>query len=235
MKYTFILIVAILSSFQLVAQSKSNTNKALNLLNAYWAEQDESTLEDIDKLVQKIFEDESAYDDSQAHFAKAQLMTAKIMQEEFEPGDVNAFLEEFNTSFEMALKKDSKKAYRYFILEKLYGAKAQLGQLGADQYVEANYEDALQYYNSATYLNELEIDFPRMVRPDTSTIYTTAVVAQLAKDNDRAIELFQKLVDMDYNRRDIYDYLIRLYERENFDVKARKVEILRNKRFPEEK
>lgn len=231
----FLLMMAILVCQPSFAQKKNEVNEALKILKEYWAVKDLNKLEEVETIIEKVFEDEAAMDDPKAHFAKAQFMTAQIMLEDFTPEDTSEFLSEYNNSFEMALKKDVRNSHRYFILEKLYSAKAQLGQLGANQYVESNYEEALHYYNSATFFNELEIKYPRTVRPDTSTIYTTAVVAKLAKDNSRAIELFQSLVDMEYNRADIYDYLINLYEKENFDVKARKVEILRNKRFPEDK
>jgi len=236
MKQILIILIFSIPFFSdLYSQDQKSINKASSIMDAYWQESDDEKLSEVESLLDDIFEDESAIESSKALFVKAQFMTAQLMQEDFEADDINAFLEELNTTYEMALRKDHRQSNRHSILTKLYTAKAQMSQLGADHYVESEYSEALNYYNSATDLNNLEIEFPRMAVPDSSIIYTNAVVAQLAEDNDRAIELFQKLVDMEYNREDIYDYLIRLYEKGDYNVKAKKTEILKKKRFPSDK
>ena len=83
-------------------------------------------------------------------------------------------------------------------------------------------------------MNGVEIKFPRIARPDTSTIYSTAVMAGLAGKDDLAIKYFEQVVELGYYRQDAYDQLIRLYKKNKYDVKAKKMEIKKNKAFPPE-
>jgi len=234
MKEIFTFIILLLIGYQAFGQSKTLMDKTQKALNVYRIENDLDKLAELNDLIVEVFKDENASENAEAHYLKAQILTEQLLNDEYEIEDYRYFLEDIRIAYDKALLKDVRRSNRYFVLEKLYSAKAKLGEKGAKFYEAADYNTALGFYDSATYLNQLEIDYPRMIRPDTSTIYSNAVVAHLAKNSDRAIELFQKLVDMEYDRADAYDYLIRLYEAESYDVKAKKIRILKNMRFPEE-
>ena len=231
----YVLLLAILlSQLPLLAQSKLE-NKAYKLIDKYWSEPSVENLEIAEEVIDELMEDNNAMQSAIPLYIKSQFMAAQITNTEAElPDDYEEFLDELVIIYNKALIYDDHNQNRYLILKNLYDIKSKLTEIGSAHYQEKDFNKAYRFYDAATRINEVEIKFPRIARPDTSTIYTSAVMAGLAGEDDIAIKYFEQVVDLGYYRPDAYDQLIRLYKKNKYDVKAKKMEIRKNKVFPPE-
>lgn len=234
MKKVLIIIPFMLLCLYLQGQS-STFKAATKLMNAYWAEPTIKNLELAETSISEIWESESASTDAVALYLKSQLMTAQLTNEAYDDSeDYEVFLDEIVDTYNTALIYDNNNKNRYLILKNLYTVKDALTTKGVTYYQENDYDTAFKYYDAASRMNEVEIKFPRIARPDTSTIYTSAVMASLAGKDESAIKYFEKVVELQYYRQDAYDQLIALYKKNKFPVKAKKMEIKKNQAFPPE-
>lgn len=232
MKYLTLLVVSVLFSTNTFCQ-KGSSEKVISLMDSYWKEMNPETLKEATALIDKVFAKPGALENKNALYAKSQVLTASFTSEEYEaPEDLDAYLKTILDINRKALKADAKNTNRFKILNNLYKIKNQMTVKGSESYVEQDFETATKYYKSATELNDLEVDFPRLPVIDTSTFYTAAVTARLAGLDEEAIKLFERVTEMEYNREDAYDQLINLYKKGYFDVKARKLEAKKAKLFP---
>jgi len=235
MKYTLTLVIAFIA-FGLSAQ-KSQTNEVISLMDSYWEKSEEKTLEKAKKLVDEIFENEEALTNPQSLYAKSQILTAQLLDSTFvEPEEfdaLNVFLTDIIETYNAALFHDTRGKYRYKMLLRLYDLKTRLTGLGTERYVEKSYPKSKLYYVLATQLNDLEREFPRVPALDTTVLHTAALVAQLAGDEMTSMELFERLIALEYYKKDVFNQLIALYKKNKFDVKAKKMKIEKNKIFPE--
>ncbi len=212
----------------------STPDQVLSLLDKYSSSPDIEVLSKAKEMLDDFFTDDKNRNDEDGLFAKVRYLTYDISREDFElPDDAILYIEDINSTFRKALKQDEKCIYRYRIHKNLYTVKSKLLEFGRQYYEAIDYEQAYPFYDGAVSLNQTQIDFPRVITPDTTTIYTAAAAAYSMKNDEEAIKHFQRLVDYEYNRPEVYDYLIRLYRRNKFDVKAKKVEIKKKKLFPE--
>jgi len=136
-------------------------------------------------------------------------------------------------TFSGALFHDTRGKNRYKVLLNLYKLKNFMSTRGGEKYVEQDYSTAKHYYKLATQLNDVERQYPRVPAIDTSIFVTAAVTARLAGDDMEAISLFERVLDMEYHRPDVFNQLIALYKKNNFEVKAKKTRIDKLKVFPE--
>jgi len=234
MKYLLVFIAFIFLQTEGISQNLE-IGKVKALLKTYQAEKSEAGLDELLEATETLFDNEEALSNGLALYLKAEVIKEQILSPDYEsPEDLDLYLDEVIDTYKGALIYDRMDKNRYNILLLLYDVKLALTAKGADYYTVANYDVAYQYYNAATEINEVEIKFPRIARPDTSTIYTAAVVARLAEKDELAMEKFEQVVDLEYYRQDAYDQLIQLYKKNKFDVKARKLEIRKNKMFPPE-
>jgi len=233
MKYLFSTSFIIFFSFGLMAQ-KSQSNKVLKLLDTYKQDSLPETLDLAYKLVDEIFEEESAYSDPLALYAKSQTLAHQILTPNYEePDDVKLFLEDVHETYKSALFHDTRGKYRYNILLSLYKIKAKMSALGAEKYVEEDFKSAINFYRLSTQLNDVEREFPRVPAIDTTIFVTAAVTANLAGEDEEAIRLYERVLEMEFYREDIFNQLIALYKKNQFEVKAKKTKIEKLKIFPE--
>lgn len=206
-----------------------------SLLKTYQEEKKESDLDNLLDATEEMFESEEASTNGIALYLKAEVIKEHLLSADYEtPDELDIYLKDVIDTYNGALIYDRLDKNRYNILLLLYDVKQEFTNKGANYYTDQNLEVAYQYYNAATEINEVEIKFPRVARPDTSTIYTAAVVARLAEKDEIAMKKFEQVIEMEYSRSDAYDQLIDLYKKNKFPVKAKKMEILKNKRFPPE-
>ncbi len=234
MRKILIVTITFLLHFSLHSQSKTVSN-ATKLMNAYWAEPTIENYSKAEAAISEIWESDNASTDASSLFLKSQILTAQLTNEEVEkPDDYEMFLDDIVDTYSTSLIYDKNNKNRYNILKNLFAVKDALTTLGSANYLEKDYERAYKYYDAASRMNEVEIKFPRIARPDTSTIYSTAVMASLAGKDELAIKYFEQVVELQYYRQDAYDQLIALYKKNKYPVKAKKMEIRKNQAFPPE-
>jgi len=234
MKNITITIAIILLQVSLHGQT-STMRSAMKMMDAYWAEPTVEHYEEAEALISEIWESEGASTDAIALLLKSELLTAQLTNEAYdESDDFDVFLEDIVDTYNKALIYDNYNRNRYRILKNLYNVKNVLTIKGVAHYQDKNFEKAFSYYDAASRMNEVEIKFPRIAQPDTSTIYTTGVMASLAGKDALAIKYLERVVELKYYRKDAYDQLIALYKKNKFDVKAKKMEIKKNIAFPSE-
>jgi len=205
------------------------------LLKAYQEDKSAAALDDVVDATEALFDTEEASTNGIALYLKAEVLKEQLLSPYYEtPEALDVFLKDVIDTYSGALIYDRMDKNRYNILLQLYEVKQALTTKGSEYYTGEKLDIAYLYYNAATEINEVEIKFPRIARPDTSTIYTAAVVARLAEKDNEAIEKFEQVIDLEYYRSDAYDQLIQLYKKHKYDVKARKLEIKKNKMFPPE-
>lgn len=229
-----ILTVIMLGHLATFAQSKLEKKAQLHM-TAYWNEPTVENLGVLEVALDELMEDENSMQSAIPLYIKSQFMAAQVTNKEVEfPDDYESFLDDLVATYNKALIYDENNQNRYKILKNLYDVKSKLTEVGSMHYQEKDFNKAYRFYDAATRINEVEIKFPRIARPDTSTIFTAAVMAGLAGEDDVAIKYFEQVVELGYYRPDGYDQLIRLYKKNKFDVKAKKMEIRKNKVFPPE-
>jgi tetratricopeptide (TPR) repeat protein len=231
-----LLLVTATFLLHICLHSQSNTiGDATKLMNAYWAEPTAENYNKAEVAISEIWENDNAQTDAISLFLKSQILTAQLTNEEIDkPDDYAAFLDEIVDTYSTALIYDKNNKNRYHILKNLFAVKDALTTEGAIYYNDKDYENAYKCYDAASRMNEVEIKFPRIARPDTSTIYSSGVMANLAGKDELAIKYFERVVELQYYRQDAYDQLIALYKKNKFDVKAKKMEIKKNQAFPPE-
>lgn len=216
-----------------VSAQENQSDKVLKMMDTYKIDSLPETLELASELIVEIFDEESAHLDPKALYAKSRVLAAQILNPNYEePDNVKLFLQDVHETFEGALFHDTRGKYRYKVLLSLYRIKSQMSALGAEKYVEEDYPSAKDFYKLATQLNDVERRFPRIPAIDTTIFVTAAVTARLAGDDLEAIELFERVLDMEYYREDIFNQLIALYKKNDFEVKAKKTKIDKLKIFP---
>ena len=99
-------------------------------------------------------------------------------------------------------------------------------------YEESDYDLAHQYYQKSLELNDLEMEYPRVMPRDTSLLFTSGVFANLAGKTDEAIQVFEALVNMEYPREDMYNYLEKLYTEKGQEAKVAEIIKLKEQRYP---
>jgi tetratricopeptide (TPR) repeat protein len=227
--------IAFLFFYVSLYSQSSDIRKANKAMSKYWAEPTIEQLEKTTEIIDQIFENESAATDRSALYLKSQLLTAQLTNEDFDDSEnYEDFLDDIVSTYNKALVYDEQNQNRYHILKNLFSVKDALTTAGSTYYLEEDFQKALKYYDAASRINEVEIKFPRIARPDTSTIYSTAVMASLAGEDEVAMRYFERVVELGYYRQDAYDQLINLYKKNKYDVKAKKMEIEKKKAFPPE-
>lgn len=228
MKYLIIFFFGLVASLSF-AQS-SELNQVSKLIGSFEAEKDLTNLEEAESLITDLFAKRDFEPSAQAYFSKAKVMSLLLRNKEIE--DPLTYAQDLKASYSSALAADTEMKLRYDILNELYLSKARLTELGNISYEEKDFENAHAYYKTAFDYNAIEVAHPRHMTVDTSLLFTSAVFGSLAKKNKEAITDFERLVEMEYNREDLYDYLIRLYQEEGMEAKAKNIQKLKDLRFP---
>lgn len=229
MKYLIISFFGLFASMSF-AQS-TELNQVSKLIGSFEAENAIEKLEEAESLMTDLFSKKDFRPDAKAYFAKAKVMGLILRNKELE--EPIAYAEELITNYSSALSADKQMKLRFKILNEMYLAKIKMTEIGNKSYEKEDFNTAHACYQKALEFNALEVDHPRYMPVDTSLLFTGAVFANLAKKNTEAINGFERLVNMEYPRKDLYDYLISLYTEEGMDAKLKSITALKAQRFPE--
>jgi len=229
MKY---LITALIGLFITTGHAQlSELTQVNSLINTFTKDKNVEALEEAESLISDLFNQRDFRPTANALYSKAKVMALLIQNKEVE--DPLAYSKKIKETYAEALEADTEMKYRFDLLNDLYLAKIKMMDIGNKIYEQEDFGSAHEHYQNALSLNQLEIKYPRHAKLDTSLLFTSAVFASLAKKNKEAIRDFETLLAMDYPRKDLYDYLYRLYSEEGLEAKAKKIEALKEERFPE--
>lgn len=229
MKY---LIIAFLGHFVTLGFAQSNElNQVDKLINSFKTEKNIESLEKAEGLITEIFSKKDFRPNAAALYSKAKVMSLLLQNTELD--NVLDYSKQLQGVFSEALAKDEDMSLRYDILSDIYLSKIKMMNLGNEVYEDKKYAEAYDHYQNVLSMNELEVAYPRYAKRDTSLIFTSSVFASLAKKNKEAIAGFEELEKMKYNRKDLYDYLARLYTEEGMEEKAKRAMMEKERLYPE--
>lgn len=234
MKYLFF---SLFSFFAISVTAQTNQlnnqlNEVQKLISSFSENKDTQLLTDAGQVLGDILKDPKNAKNPKIQLSQAQLLTLQLEhQEQDAPMTTCANIHQ---AYNTALTEDTRMTLRHQILGDIYTSKILMMQKGNTAYEDKDYKTAHSFYSQLIKLNDLEVTYPRYARVDTSLMFTSAVYATLAKKTDVAISSFEKLVDMDYNRKDMYTYLQQLYTEKKQPEKAEQIIEAMKKRFGEE-
>lgn len=228
MKYLFF------SFFSFLALSMQGQTDQLNkvdkLIESFSESQDVNLIAEAQTLIAEVFEKESAMSDPVSLSKKASVQTLAlehtVVDEPFKLCD------EIESLYSAAFINDADMALRNDLLNFVYQAKKAMLNLGNKTYEEKSYDDAYKYYQKALKMNDLEVAHPRHARKDYSLQYTAAVFADLADKKEESIKIFEELVEVNYDRVDMYDTLIRYYTEKDKKTDLMRIKKLKEARYP---
>ena len=227
MKYLVLIIFSILT-IGLQGQTEQ-LNEVQKLITSFNESEDISLIPKAQKLVAKIFEDKSVHKDPTHLYTKAQVTSLAL--EHLDIDNPYKVCDEIETTYSTALSHDSNMKHRNTILNHIYNSKSAMRKIGNLAYEEQDYESAFIYYQKLLKLNELEVAHPRHAAPDYSLKYTAGVYANLAGKKDEAAQIFEELIEVEFNRVDMYDSLINYYKEKDREVDAKRITRLKEERF----
>ena len=228
MKYLFF---SLFSLFALISNAQtSQLNEVQKLIKSFKADKDLAALGKAHELVVELVDK-----DNNAQSPKMQLTKATVLTLAVDNLELDNPIEECDkiiAAYGSALNQDSRMNYRPQILLDVYDSKIKMMNKGNAVYEESEYDLAYQYYQKSLELNELEMKYPRVMPRDTSLLFTSGVFANLAGKSDEAIQVFEELVNMEYPREDMYNYLEKLYTAKGQEAKATEIIKLKEQRYP---
>lgn len=229
MKYLFLTLFSFLA---FASQAQTNQlEEVQKMISSFKAKPDPQRLSDASKLMSEVLKNPTYSLDPKAQLTQAQILTLTL--EHQNPEDPMALCQDIIDSYEKAVRLDKSLQHRHDIMADIYNSKIAIMQKGNASYEEKIYTMAHNFFTQSLRLNELEVEYPRHTPRDTSLIFTSAVFAKLAGKTDAAIASFEELLDMEYNRKDLYTYLAQLYTEKKQLDKAEKIMSLMEERFGE--
>lgn len=201
------------------------------LVTAYETKKEIATLGNAAKLLNDLLKKQTKSDNLQTNILATKVYSHMLSDMELEEPIEHEM--KLNQAYDLALGNDKNMSYRFQLLSALYKAKNEMITSGKKAYEEENYDLAYAHYKNALASNDLEIKYPKYMSRDTTILFTSAVFAKMAGENKAAIESLEAIIDMDYNRKDAYDYLIELYNKEGNEKRATQILNLKNQRYPE--
>jgi len=228
MKYLFF---SLFSLFALTSNAQTNQlNEVQKLIKSFKAEKNLDALTQAKDLITELITKDNNAQSPVLQLTRANVLT--LAAEHLESDEPIKDCDKIIDAFSSALVNDSDMKNRPQILLDLYDSKINMMNKGNKVYEESDYDMAHQYYKKTLELNELEMEYPRVMPRDTSLLFTSGVFANLAGKSDEAIQVFEELVDMEYARPDMYNYLEKLYTEKGQEEKAKNIIALREKRYP---
>ena len=99
----FLCVLYTMVVFNVAAQTDAQMNAVQKQLDKYTAEESLAILEKAEEQIDDIFKEKGAFENSRAHFLKAQLMTAQLLNNEYEIESNKDFLEAIKTAYDKGL------------------------------------------------------------------------------------------------------------------------------------
>ncbi len=209
------LLLAMLFSFNIAAQNV-DASTVSELLSKYQANNEVADLESAKKLIDKATIESP--NNMELWSLKAAICTemAKLTDSDLSEGAIVEGIE----AYEKTLETDKDGKARNTTLRKLYDLKLLANAEAVEHYKEQDYESAYDSYQKAYDLNKLELEYPMIPRIDTATIYSLWINAKLANNGAVAREHLEDLINLEYNRPELYDEMIKLYRADGAEQKA---------------
>lgn len=135
-------------------------------------------------------------------------------------------------AYQNSLKFDTKKTYEQDVKQRLSNAAAGLTNEGVKEFQNKNYANALTLFESSINVSQKAFN-----RVDTISYYNAALAAEKCGNNEKAKEMFRKLIDMKAGGKDgskYYTFLSKIYEAEKDTANFRKVLVEGRKAFPDD-
>ncbi len=135
-------------------------------------------------------------------------------------------LEEAYNSYQNSIKLDESKMYYQQVKFKLYICGEQFYNLGVEEYNNKEYSNAIKYFDKTISVNTI------FGLQDSLATYNAAISADISKQYDKAKKYYTKLIQMKYNKSNIYSSLSNIYKEEGDTLKALKTIQRGRKLFP---
>ncbi|MHC1707595.1 MAG: tetratricopeptide repeat protein [Bacteroidales bacterium] len=133
-------------------------------------------------------------------------------------------LEEAYNAFQKAYQLDSKKKYEEDIVPRMLAVSELYFNRGVKSYEKGVQDNNKDDMNKAVDCFEMSVKINEgFGKIDTLAIYNSAFVSQLAGDNNRALQHYQKLIKYNYNKPNIYVSLSNVYKALHDTVMALKI------------
>ncbi|MBK8342016.1 MAG: tetratricopeptide repeat protein [Bacteroidetes bacterium] len=114
-------------------------------------------------------------------------------------------------SFKTALTMEDSKNYKVKVAEGLFTTYNLFFMKGLDAYNAGNIEDAYKNFYMANQANMIQMDANPLAILDTGVFYNMGLMAERLGKNAEAIAVYQKLLDIKYEDKDLYTKLSNLY------------------------
>ena len=228
MKYLFF---SLFSLFALISNAQtSQLNEVQKLIKSFKTDKDLAALGKAQEMIVELVDKDNNAKSPKMQLTKATVLTLAVDNLELDnPIDE---CDEIITAYDSALSLDSRMTFRPQILLDVYDSRIKMMNKGNAVYEESEYDLAHQYYQKSLELNDLEMEYPRVMPRDTSLLFTSGVFANLAGKTDEAIQVFEELVNMEYPREDMYNYLEKLYTEKGQEAKVVEIIKLKEQRYP---
>ncbi len=226
------LVIALITLFASSTYAQQSViTEANKLVTEFNTSQKPELIAEAKSLIDKAFESSDFKKTTKAYVTKAKVEGLSLFSNEQDDtiSSTNQVLQTYTEAYE----KDTNAKYRYDLSISIFPVKAKLVELGSKAYSKSDYKKGYAYYNLATEINDLEIAYPQVTPLDTSVVFTAGMLAKLGGMNKEAITKLQQVIDLDYDRKDAYGYLIDAYREEGMEAKAKNIEALKAQRYPE--
>lgn len=114
-------------------------------------------------------------------------------------------------SFKTALTMEDSKNYKVKVAEGLFTTYNLFFMKGLDAYNAGNIEDAYKNFYMANQANMIQMDANPLAILDTGVFYNMGLMAERLGKTAEAIAVYQKLLDIKYEDKDLYTKLSNLY------------------------
>ncbi|HET8859658.1 tetratricopeptide repeat protein [Marivirga sp.] len=199
---------------QAFAQNK-NVRKAERAL-------EKGELTEAKELINPATEDEETKNDPKTWFTRGSIYQAILDRDGFSEEIVKEISESYNKVFELVEEDDKYYTLTDLKVQELWGG---FINQGSDAYSAKDFETALTAFEKAL-----------LVLPEdtTATLYA-GIVSQQMQNNEKALKYFYRLIDLDYQSKEIYESIISIERYGNKDTeKALEVAKMATEQFPEE-
>jgi len=220
MKKITILLVFIFSISLIANAQNSKRNAAKSKLNA-------GDLVKAKELIDLAVNHEKTKNDTKTwlYYGQIYAQIGANTDEAIKSLDTNA-LEKSLEAYKKASKLDEKNTLYLDLSTNVLQLANTFYANGVAAYEANSFEKAIDLFDKATYTNEI-IDIL-----DTLTIYASALSASSGEINDIAKERYAQLIEMGYNKANIYSELANVYKKEENFEKAEEVLRMGREKFP---
>lgn len=131
-------------------------------------------------------------------------------------------------SYEKMMELDTKKTYYAEAIQNLLVVSEQLYNQGVEEFQNTNFDQATNYFEQAIGVSEIYGSI------DTLAVFNAGLSAENAKKYDKAIQYYNKVIELEYPQPLIYSSLSNIYLSQKDTTKAFEVIAQGRAKYPEE-